>query len=164
MNKYILTLTLLICSCSATQPSPQPQKGQSLYWNILDGLSKELWTKEKIKKLFGEPREIFKNMEQINQDSWIYDHPTEEYQEWTFGFDEKDQLAFVKYFPADDFSSEFSLENLEKHWAQFNCEHKTKQKTQPHVIRNLTYLSCDNGKRYVEYNKYNEVLFITVEK
>jgi len=164
MNWYYLILLLIISSCSSNQPSLIQKKDANLYWNILDNVSAKIWTKDKIKKIWGEPREIFHDQKQEHRESWIYDHPTEDYQEWTFGFDANDYLTFVKYFPASDFYSEFSLNNLEKHWLPFHCEHKTKQVLHPHVIKNLTYLSCDHQKRQVEYNKYKEVFSITIEQ
>ncbi|OFZ51353.1 MAG: hypothetical protein A2381_17715 [Bdellovibrionales bacterium RIFOXYB1_FULL_37_110] len=164
MNKYLLIIILMICSCSSYQQTPIPKKGSDLYWNILENISAKIWTKEKINKIFGEPREIVEDKKILHQESWIYDHSTEGYQEWTFGFDEKDQLIFAKYYPADDFSLEFSLKKLEKRWISFHCEYKTKEILHPHVIRDLTYLSCDHEKRQIEYNNYKEVLSITIKK
>ncbi|MEI8347659.1 MAG: hypothetical protein WCG27_09330 [Pseudomonadota bacterium] len=61
-------------------------------------------------------------------------------------------------------ASEFTLEKIKLRWLKFNCEIKEKQTIHPDFIKQVRYISCENGKRYIEYNKYNEVLLISMEK
>lgn len=162
MRIYILTIAI-VCSC-LIPTSLINAKTDYQAWDILEKSITEGWTQDIVKNILGLPFESYKDKEKSDVAVWVYRQKSSGNQEWTFRFDGSGKTIFVIYMPTSMTESEFTLEKIKSRWSKNNCEIKKKQTINPDFIKSVSYLSCDNEKRYVEYNRYNEVLLISVKK
>jgi len=132
-------------------------------WDIIDRAVSEAWSASAIVEKLGQANEVEPSTN-ASTETWIYYHKTTDSQHWSFELSNDRKVLSLSYFPSSDRFAEFSLEAVKKHWESFRCENKEKQTVFPDFIRQTTYLSCDKNKRYVEYNRYNEVNFLSVKK
>ncbi len=166
---FLLLIIFLINACTLSTSKKNNENmpiksGSDAIWDILENATFSDWKNEDIKVKLGLPQISFKDKKNPNIEVWIYNHKTTQYQEWAFEFNELSRVISVTYGPSSDNYYDFSLENIKQRWSKYNCENKEKQKLQPGLITTVTYIVCDKDKRYIEYNKHNEVSYITIEK
>lgn len=150
--KYIHFL-LLCLSCSISQK--QEQKNTS-FWDILESYNSS-WDKEKILSLLGKPHEVVKSN---NKDTWIYNSPKTNYQIWAVGI-AGNEISGLAYFPSSP-EKKIYIPEVEKRWESRNCIHKKETKLMADNFQTTRTLECDDGKKIIEYNRYNEVIGISV--
>jgi phage pi2 protein 07 len=161
----LMIFFLIVSSCSAPviKDSHDTKRDSMLAWNILnDSIREGIESKELIVKL-GNPHKVEAAVNN-SFETWTYYHPKTNVQKWVFEIDKIGKIVSVTYLPSSDKFSNFSLESVRKSWGNLSCENKNKQEVFPDFIKETIFLSCEKGKRYVEYNKYNEVALISVEK
>lgn len=135
-------------------------KGVEFSWYILESN----WSQDKVRQQLGNQDEILKDEINPAEEMWIYNYKNDKTSMWSFDFNANKLAQSVTYYPSGDLTSDFSLEKIQQRWSKLKCEPKNKQTLYPDFIKNVTYLSCDNEKRYIQYNRYKEVFFITVHK
>lgn len=152
--KYIpLILLFLSCSTSKKQVYTSP-----IFWEILEGY-KSTWNKEHIIERLGKPQEIIK---QENKDLWVYSSPETNFQIWAFGINPENRVSGLAYFPSAPEKKLYIFE-VERRWKSRNCVYKKETKLISDNFQTTRILECEDGKKIVEYNKYNEVLGINVK-
>jgi len=161
--KALIILLCLTTSCSLTS-SKYSSQNPDFYWSILENATEQKWTKSQVLKMLGPPDEKHKHTEREEAISWFYSNRKNNFQEWVFSFDSDGIVEGVSYFPNDLMISSFSIEKIMTRWQSLNCQHKVKQVLKSHVIKKEKSLSCDNNKRTANYNRYNEVEYISVRK
>ena len=152
--KY-LQLLLLFLSCSTLQKEVHTSP---VFWEILEGYN-WAWNKEQIIKRLGKPQEIIK---QENKDLWVYNAPETNYQIWAVGINPEESVSGIAYFPSAP-EKKLYISEVEKRWKSRNCVHKKETKLIADNFQTTRTLECDNGKKVAEYNKYNEVVGISVK-
>jgi hypothetical protein len=152
--KY-LQLLLLLFSCTTPQKQVLPTP---LFWDIIEGYN-TLWNKKQIIKRLGKPQEIIK---QENKDLWVYNSPKTNYQIWAVGITLENKVSGLAYFPSAPEKKLYIFE-VEQRWKSLNCVHKKETKLSADNFQTTRTLECDDGKKVAEYNKYNEVLGISVK-
>ncbi len=155
MKRLLFLLICLLCACASTIVK---NKNEESPINILEQFISDNWDTERLKSTLGTPKEI------VHDNIWVYSHKTTKYQEWAFEFDKDGKASSVTYVPTSDHLKEFELENLKTRWSRYNCENKEKEILYNDFIKNIKYVSCDRDKRYIEYNKYNEVSFVSISR
>ncbi len=150
-----LYLLILCLSCSISQK--QEQKITS-FWEILEGYDSS-WNKEQIISKLGDPQKISK---QDNEDLLIYRSLKTNYQIWAIGITPENNVSGLAYFPSAPEKKLYIFE-VEQRWKSRNCVHKKETKLIADNFQTTRTLECENGKKIVEYNKYNEVLSISVK-
>jgi hypothetical protein len=152
---YIFLILLHLTACSKPQV-PIAIKREDYAWQLVETFYQTQILKDDIQQKFGDPKEIEKDG---TLESWRYDKK-EGYPEWFFIFNQKNNLTSIHYIP----NQTISVSELEKKWEKEVCEHKKEQKLFPDFIQTKMFLICNYGKRKIEYNRYNEVLSISLEK
>jgi hypothetical protein len=151
--KY-LHLLLLCLSCSISQK--QEQKTTS-FWNILESYDSS-WDNKKILSQLGKPQEVVK---QNNKDTWIYNSPETNYQIWAIGIT-GNKVSGVAYFPSSP-EKKVYISEVEERWKSRNCIHKKETKLIADNFQTTRTLECESGRKVAEYNRYNEVVGISVK-
>lgn len=152
--KY-LPLILLFLSCSTTKKQVY---ASPVFWEILEGYN-SAWNKEHIIERLGKPQEIIK---QENKDLWVYSSPETNFQIWAFGINPENRVSGLAYFPSAP-EKKLYISEVERRWKSRNCVHKKETKLIADNFQTTRTLECEDGKKIVEYNKYNEVLSISVK-
>jgi hypothetical protein len=150
--KYFLLLALCL-SCSISQKKIQ---APPIFWTILEEYNSS-WDEEQIQEKLGKPQEIIK---QKNNDLWVYNSPITKYQIWAIAII-KTKVSGLAYFPSAPEKKLYIFE-VEKRWKDRNCSKKKETKLVADNYQTTQTLECDAGKKVVEYNKYNEVIGISV--
>lgn len=152
-----LILLFLFCSCSLKKPEIQ---NDFKNWDILENSISNNWTGENLKKILGEPDEKSKK---DSVEIWYYLNSQGGHQEWSFGITNLGLVVFATYLPVTN-DPEYSLDKIKNRWSSYTCQKKLLSSNIPHVVKSEEYLSCNNGKRNVYYNRYLQVLSLTIEK
>lgn len=152
--KYLLLL-LLYLSCST---SHKQEQATSNTWEILEGY-KPSWDKEQILSKLGKPQEVIK---QKGEDLWIYRSSKTNIQSWAIGVTLENKISGIAYFPTSSGKSMYIYE-IEGRWKSRSCVHKKETKLVADNFQTTRSLECENGKKAAEYNKYNEVVGISVK-
>ncbi len=164
MKSQCISLCLLLIIASCTSATIKNKSSDpNVFFEILETFISEQWSPSRVIENLDRPNEIERNQDDSTE-TWFYYHKATHSQQWAFEFDKNGKNLSVTYLPSSDGFIEFSLENIKKRWKKYNCENKQKQILQPGLIKQITYVSCDNGKRYIEYTKYNEVVSVSIEK
>ena len=158
---HLLALSIISCSSISHQKRVHDS---SFYWSILEESVEKKWSKAQVLKKVGEPNEKYAHPQKTGIVSWFYSNNESNFQEWVFSFDNRGVINGVSYFPNKPMISDFTIDKIASRWKNLNCKHETKQVLKPHVIKNERYLNCDDGKKIIRYNKYNEVESIIVKK
>ena len=152
--KYLLLL-LLSLSCSTSHKQEQATFN---FWEILEGY-KRSWDKEQILSKLGKPQEVIK---QKGEDLWIYRSSKTNFQSWAIGVTLENKISGIAYFPTSSGKSMYIYE-IEERWKSRSCVHKKETKLVADNFQTTRTLECEDGKKVAEYNKYNEVLGISVK-
>ena len=152
--KY-LPLLLLFLSCSTLQKEVH---ASPVFWEILEDYN-SAWSKKQIIEKLGEAHEIIK---QENKDLWVYNSPKTNYQIWAVGINPENRVSGLAYFPSSP-EKKLYISEVEKRWQSRSCVHKKETKLIADNFQTTRTLECEDGKKVAEYNKYNEVLGISVK-
>lgn len=152
--KY-LPLLFLFLSCSVPQKQVHAAPD---FWEILESYN-SAWNKEQIIERLGKPQEIIKKE---NKDLWVYNSPITNYQIWAVGINLENRVSGLAYFPSAP-EKKLYISEVEKRWESRNCVHKKETKLIADNFQTTRTLECEDGKKVAEYNKYNEVLGISVK-
>ena len=161
--KWIIIAMLLI-SCSLLDSTTSNDSYVKSTWEIIENASVQGWSKKEIISKLGSPHEKYVNPKNKEYISWFYFQKKTGFQEWAFTFNQEGNVKGVLYLPKDPHRSDFSIDKIMARWKNLNCEHKKKQVLMPGLIKTVSYVGCDNEKRFIEYNRYKEVESISVEK
>ena len=154
---------MFFVSCFSVNVQSSKNNYVETVWNILENAYHQGWNKNQIIKILGEPKEAQSHPEKKGQVSWFYFQKDTGFQEWTFGINDGNVIA-VLYMPKDHYRSEFTIEKIMIRWKELNCQHKENQIVSTDLIRVVKYIGCSNNKIIAEYNRYNQVESIIVEK
>lgn len=147
---------LLIClSCSFSQ---KQQQNTVNFWEVLETYNSS-WDKKQIISKLGEPHEV---IEREDESLWIFNSTKTKFQSWASGVTRDGKISGIAYFPTSSGKSMYIFE-VEKRWESQNCIHKKETKLIADNFQTNRTLECDNGKKIVEYNRYNEVAGISVK-
>jgi hypothetical protein len=151
--KYLILLSLCI-SCSSSTKLEQTIN----FWNILENYNSS-WDTKKIISELGNPQE---GIDQPHKQLWIYNNSITKYQSWAIGVTTENKISGIAYFPPSSGKSMYIFE-VEERWKSRNCVHKKETKLIADNFQTTRTLECENGKKVAEYNKYNEVVGISVK-
>ena len=116
-----------------------------------------------VKKIWGKPDEIFK-IPNIPYDIYGYNNKKTKFKEWSFTVDKNGEIASLNYEPDSDPLLDRS-EILLQTWKKYHCRKKRKMDTSvKHVVSEVTFFECADGKIRAYYNVYGEVSTIAVER
>ena len=160
--KWII-FSIFFISCSLLDLNTNEKKYVELVWKILENASIQSWSEDKIITTLGKPKEKYVHKNKKESISWFYVQSETGLQEWALSLKNK-KVDGVLYMPKDPYRSEFTIKKIMFRWKNLDCKHKKKQILRPGLIKIITYVGCDNDKRIIEYNRYKEVLSVTVEK
>lgn len=160
--KYIIFLILLI-SCSSLKKPNDTIDHLILIWQLLEKAPSEQWYKDKLVSNIGYPKEKIPHPKKKNLTGWIYLNTENSFQEWGITIDKNNIVDSVTYIPSGKYRPEFTIEKIMDRWKDLKCKKEEKQVLTPHVIKKERFISCDNGKRIIHYNRYNEVESILVK-
>jgi hypothetical protein len=152
--KYLFLL-LIYFSCSTFRKQEQTNFN---FWKILEEY-KPSWDQKQIVNKLGKPQEVIK---QKGEDLWIYRSSKTNFQSWSIGVTLENKISGIAYFPTSSGNSMYILE-IEERWKSRSCVHKKETKLVADNFQTTLTLQCDNGKKVAEYNKYNEVVGISVK-
>jgi len=152
--KYLI-LFFLHLSCSTFQKQEQTNFN---FWEILEEY-KPSWDQKKIVSKLGKPQEVIK---QKGEDLWIYRSSKTNFQSWAIGVTLENKISGIAYFPTSSGNSMYIFE-IEERWKSRRCVHKKETKLVADNFQTTRTLECDNGKKVADYNKYNEVVGISVK-
>ncbi len=161
--RLIYFFSLLFLSCAFNQAERTSTAGTPSSWDILDNSVANGWSKEMLLSKLGSADSIIKEKTSPLQETLIFLNKTTHNQEWAFRLDGNNKVVSVVYLPGPESIESFRLEIVKKHWEKFNCKAQEKQSISPGLISTTKYLACD-GKRTIEYDKYDEVSYIGIEK
>jgi len=162
MNRlYFFLFFILSCGVPVSQ---KPSLEIIPPWSIIEQFDLNTLKKDFILNQFGRPFDILQDKMNPKIDFYVYHNLSQHTQEWAFGFDPEGILKILTYLPSSSTAKDFSLDEIKMRWEKFKCVHKEKQILKPGLIKEISYLSCEDGKRYVEFNNYNEVISITLKR
>ena len=157
---FVYCLFLLSCSNINTQT---PKVDAISKWKIIDESVRDSWDRDSLIDKLGKANETEQSTEK-SPETWIYYHESTGTQEWAFELNSNGNIVSVTYFPSSDNFQEFRLSEIKKRWGSLSCVDKKDKIVYPDFVKEISYVSCDNKKRYVEYNRYGEVASISIEK
>lgn len=128
-----------------------------IFWDIIEEYNSS-WTKQQIIEKLGKPQEI---INQKDEDLWVYNSPITNYQIWAVGIAEN-KVSGLAYFPSAPEKKIYIFE-VEQRWKSRNCVHKKETKLVADNFQTTRTLECDSGRKVAEYNRYNEVVGISVK-
>ena len=71
-------------------------------------------------------------------------------------------MSGLAYFPSSP-EKKLYISEVEIRWKSRNCVHKKETKLIADNFQTTRTLECEDGNKVAEYNKYNEVLGISVK-
>ena len=130
-------------------------------WNVIENASSKHWTKSKLENEIGIAQKEIKNPVKKIHLALLYEQNNR--QKWGITLSKDNTVESVTYLPTDSYRSEFTIQKIMNRWRDLNCKKEEKQVLTPHVIKKERFITCDNGKRIIRYNQYNEVESILVK-
>ena len=160
----LIILLLFFISCSSTEILNKKDNYMKSIWEIIEKSLENNWNKENLISKLGKPKEQYTHPRKKEYIAWIYFNKKTGFQEWSFTLDKKENIQNVLYIPIEKYRSEFTTEKIMGRWKNLNCKHEKKQELSPGLVKTVTYVTCDNNKRIIKYNRYKEVTSILVKK
>lgn len=157
----IIIFCFFIISCSSLDTKNNNKDVADYNWSIIENSNEKLLSLPEVKNLFGEPVRSYQYDD--GTISLIYFNKKTNFQEWAFAF-HGDKITGITYIPQAPFRNDFTLDKILKRWKDLNCKKIEEPVITSHTINTKTYMSCDKGRRIVNYNRYNEVSSIYVKK
>lgn len=147
---------MLLAGCTSLKTNELKQT-----WNVIENASTKNWTKDKLENEIGVAQEEIKSPTARIHLTLLYEQSNR--QKWGITISKNNIVESVTYLPTDIYRHEFTIEKIMNRWKNLNCKKEEKQILTPHVIKKERFISCDNGKRIIHYNRYNEVESILVK-
>lgn len=161
--KSLILVFIFLTGCSTTSEEKKENDVEKI-WNVIENASVNSWSKKKLTNEIGEPTQIIKQPTKTIFSAWIYKTKSDGLQDWGISIKQNRTVDSITYLPEEKYRHEFTIETIMARWKNLNCKHEKKQELSPGLIKTVTYITCANNKRIINYNRYKEVTSILVKK
>lgn len=154
--KVLIFIIMFLTGCTSLKTNELKQT-----WKVIEDAPSKHWSRSNLENVIGVPNKEMKNPTKKIHLALLYEQDNR--QKWGITMSKHNIVESVTYLPTNIYRHEFTIEKIMDRWKDLNCKKEEKQILTPHVIKKERFISCDNGKRIIHYNRYNEVESILVK-
>lgn len=153
---FIFTISLNGCSIPLKK-----KHDPDIALKLIDNYLKSGISDQEMTSLLGKPTHI-KTFKGDLEKTYIYEDPKTGNQEWGIGINTSGKASGLGYAPPPN-SQLNTVDNLLHAWKHYKCEKKSETVNKPHVIKEVHFIICYQGRIKAFYNRYNEITNIAVK-